>query len=58
MLGLEEKGKTSARTNMSGRSAARVSIGRALINEPAFILADGADGKILIVKQAERFWIF
>lgn len=56
MLGLEKRAKHLP-GQMSGGQQQRVSIGRALINEPAFILADEPT-EILIVKQAERFWIF
>ena len=56
MLGLEKRAKHLP-GQMSGGQQQRVSIGRALINEPAFILADERL-EILTVKQAERFWIF
>lgn len=54
MLGLEKR-KKHLPGQMSGGQQQRVSIGRALINEPAFILADEPTGGVkLVVKQSQK----
>ena len=60
MLGLEKRAKHLPR-QMSGGQQQRVSIGRALINEPAFILADEPTGSVTLVQHYPKttpviFW--
>ena len=60
MLGLEKRAKHLP-GQMSGGQQQRVSIGRALINEPAFILADEPTGSVTLVQHYPKttpviFW--
>ena len=60
LLGLEKRAKHLP-GQMSGGQQQRVSIGRALINEPAFILADEPTGSVTLVQHYPKeipviFW--